>query len=96
MADEPEVAAHSPNPTMHGPAQPASAPTEVVSPPKSFMDISVDDVMRELDNDELRGLVTRGFEAGKHYAEFVRLGTAVVRDVLDLWNRVQGGGGNSF
>ncbi len=95
--DTAQAMPHAPNPAMHGPdyIPPVlvNAPT-VVSAPKSFMDISIDDVMRELDNDSLRGLVTRGFEAAQHYAEFIRVGTAVVRDVLDLFDRVKSGGSN--
>lgn len=98
--DNAQAMPHLPNPAMHGSDYippvlvNAPKPIEVVPAPKSFMDISIDDVMKELDNESLRDFVTRGFEAGKHYAEFIRIGTAVVRDVLDLFDRVKGGGSN--
>lgn len=100
--DNAQAMPHLPNPAMHGPDYippvlvNAPKPTEIVPAPKSFMDIKVEDLMQELDNDTMRALVTRGVEAGKHYAEFIRIGTAVVRDVLDLFDRVKGGGGNPF
>ena len=85
-----------PNTSQHPVTVISSNTAEVVKPTvKPLAALTIDDVMAGFDNVELRDLAERGLEAAKHYGEFVRIGTSVVRDVLDFIDRWRVSGGRN-